>query len=88
MGTNRAPLVADLFLFCYDDKQTDVIGAFNATSTCLYEILNIIMVYFDNLEKVNTSNTEASFLELHFSFSYDIVLPKFTINVTIFILKL
>ena len=44
MGTNRAPLIADLFLFCYDDKQADVIGAFNATSTCLYDILNIIMV--------------------------------------------
>ena len=36
--TNCAPLVADLFLFCYerdfmvslcDDKQADVIGAFN-----------------------------------------------------------
>ena len=41
MGTNCAPLVADLFLFCYerdfmvslsDDKQTDVIEALNATS--------------------------------------------------------
>ena len=38
MGTNSAPLVADLFLFCYerdfmmslsDDKQADVIDAFN-----------------------------------------------------------
>ena len=41
MGTNCAPLVADLFLFCYerdfmmslsDDKQADVIDAFNTTS--------------------------------------------------------
>ena len=41
MGTNCAPLVADLFLFCFerdsmiplpDDKQDDVIDAFNATS--------------------------------------------------------
>ena len=40
MGTNCAPLVADLFLFCYerdfikslsDDKQADVIDAFNTT---------------------------------------------------------
>ena len=40
-GTNCAPLVADLFLFCYerdfmmslsDDKQADVIDAFNTTS--------------------------------------------------------
>ena len=38
MGTNCVPLVADLFLFCYerdlmvslcDDKQADIIGAFN-----------------------------------------------------------
>ena len=41
IGTNCAPLVADLFLFCYerdfmmslsDDKQADVIDAFNTTS--------------------------------------------------------
>ena len=39
MGTNCAPLVADLFLFCYefmmslsDDKQADVIDAFTTTS--------------------------------------------------------
>ena len=40
MGTNCAPLVADLFLFCYerdfmmslsDDKQADVTDAFNTT---------------------------------------------------------
>ena len=42
MGTNCAPLVADLFLFCYerdfmmslsDDKKADIIGAFNTTSS-------------------------------------------------------
>ena len=41
LGTNCAPLVAHLFLFCYerdfmmslsDDKQADVIDAFNTTS--------------------------------------------------------
>ena len=41
MGTNCAPLVADLFLFCYErdfmknlysDNQADVIKAFNVTS--------------------------------------------------------
>ena len=40
MGTNCAPLVADLFLFCYekdfmlslsDNNQTDIIEAFNST---------------------------------------------------------
>ena len=41
MGTNFAPQVVDLFIFCYemgfmmslsDDKQADTIGALNTTS--------------------------------------------------------
>ena len=41
MGTNCAPLVAELFLFCYEndfmdslsgDNQADIIEAFNSTS--------------------------------------------------------
>ena len=60
MGTNCAPQVADLFLFCYerdfmmslsDDKQADVIDAFNTTSRYLDDILNInifhiFLIYF------------------------------------------
>ena len=58
MGTNCAPLVADLFQFCYerdfmmslsDDKQADVIDAFNTTSRYLDDILNINNVCFDNM---------------------------------------
>ena len=58
MGTNNAPLVANLFLFCYerdfmmslsDDKQADVIDAFKTTSRYLDDILNINNVYFDNM---------------------------------------
>ena len=58
MGTNCAPLVADLFLFCYerdfmmslsDDKQADVIDEFNTTSRYLGDILNINNFYFDNM---------------------------------------
>ena len=58
MGTYCAPLVADLFLFCYerdfmmalsDDKQAYVIDAFNTTSRYLEDILNINNVYFDNM---------------------------------------
>ena len=58
MDTICAPLVADLFLFCYerdfimslsDDKQADVIDAFNTTSRHLDNILNINNVYFDNI---------------------------------------
>ena len=97
MGTNCAPLVADLFLFCYerdfmmslsDDKQADVIDAFNTTSRYLDDILNINNVYFDNmvcqiypselqLNKINASDTEAAFLDLHLSISNDIVSANF-----------
>ena len=95
MGTNCAPLVADLFLFCFerdfmmslsDDKQA-VIDAFNTTSRYLDDILNINNVYFDNmvsqiypselqLNKANTSDTKAAFLDLHLSISNDIVSTK------------
>ena len=45
MGTNCAPLFADLFLFCYvrdlmmslsDDKQADIIDAFNTTNLIMF----------------------------------------------------
>ena len=58
IGTTWAPLVADLFLFCYerdfimslsDDKQADIIDAFNTTLRYLDDILNIDNVYFDNM---------------------------------------
>ena len=50
MGTNCAPLVADLFLFYYerdfmlslsDNNQTDIIEAFNSTSRYLDDLINI-----------------------------------------------
>ena len=50
MDTNCATLVANLFLFCYerdflmslsDDKQADIIDAFNTTLRYLDDILNI-----------------------------------------------
>ena len=56
MGTNCAPLVANLFLFCYErdfmmslsvDNQADVIGAFNTASIYSDDILNFNDVYFD-----------------------------------------
>ena len=58
MGTNCAPLVADLFLFCYerdfimslsDHKQADVIYAFNTTFRYLNRFSNIYNDYFDNM---------------------------------------
>ena len=67
-----------------DDKQADVIDAFNTTSRYLDDILNINNVYFDNmvsqiypselqLNKANTSDTEDTFLDLHLSISNDSV---------------
>ena len=56
MGTNCAPLVAELFLFCYktdfmlslsDNKQSDIIEAFNSTSRYLDDLLNIDNPYLN-----------------------------------------
>ena len=71
----------------FDDKQADVIDAFNSTSRYLDDILNINNVYFDNMvsqiyplkiqpNKTNTSDTEAAFLDLHLSISNNIVFTK------------
>ena len=70
-----------------EDKQADVIDAINTISRYLDDILNINNVYFDNmvsqiyhselqLNKANTSDTEAAFLDLHLSISNDIVSTK------------
>ena len=62
MGTNCAPLVAVLFLFCYErdfmmslsnDKQGDIIYAFNTKSRYLDDILNIDNVFFLQYGKSN-----------------------------------
>ena len=50
MGTNCAPLVADLFLFCYerdfmlslsDNNQADIVEAFDSASGCLDDLLGV-----------------------------------------------
>ena len=96
MGTNCAPLVADLFLFCYerdcmlsssDNNQTDIIEAFNSTLRYLDDLLNIDNPYFEQmvgqiyptelqLNKANSSDTEAPFLDLTMSTTYGIVSSK------------
>ena len=83
MGTNCAPLVTDLFLFCYerdfmtslsDVKQAEIIEAFKSTPRYLDDLLNIDNPYFEGmvnriyspelqLNKANTSDTEAPFLD-------------------------
>ena len=58
MGTNCAPLVADLFLLCYerdcmlslsDNNQTDIIEAFNSNFSYLDDLLNIDNLYFKQI---------------------------------------
>ena len=89
MGTNCAPLVADLFLFCYErdfmksfspENQADIIEAFNSKSKYLDDLLNIDNIYFEQmvnriypaelqLNKANSSDTAAPFLDLNLSTS-------------------
>ena len=96
MGTNCAPLIADLFLYHYErefmlklskDTQADVIEAFNNTSRYLDDILNFDNPFFDNmikdiypnellLNKANTSDLEADFLDLHLSITNNSVSTK------------
>ena len=87
MGTNCAPLVADLLLFCYErdfmmslsvENQSEIIEAFSSTSRYLDDLLNIDNTYFDGLisqiyptefqlNKANSSDTEAAVFDLHLS---------------------
>ena len=96
MDTNCAPLVADLFLFCYerdfmtclsDVLQAEIIETFKSTSRYLDDLLNIDNPYFEGmvnriyppelqLNKANTSDTEAPFLDLHLSISNRFVSSK------------
>ena len=96
MGTNCAPLVADLFLFCYgrdfmlslsDNNQTDIIEAFNSTSRYLDDLLNIDNPYFEQmvgqiyrtelqLNKANSSDTDAKYLYFNLSITNGIVSSK------------
>ena len=55
-GTDCAPLIADLFLFCYEiyfmanlsyKKEAEIIQAFNSTFRYLDDLLNIDNHYFE-----------------------------------------
>ena len=79
MGTNCSPLVEyfcfimrDFMLSLSDNNQTDIIKAFNSTSKCFDDLLNIDNPYFElmvcqmkptklQLDKVNSADTEAPF---------------------------
>ena len=68
MGSNCAPLVADLVLFCYErdfmlslseDDQSDVIEAVNSTSRYLDDLLNIDNNFFDSMaNRINPSELQ------------------------------
>ena len=60
IGTKFAPLVVDLFLYCYKrdfmdslnhDNQADVIEAFHSASRYLGDLLNIDNPYFEGMVK-------------------------------------
>ena len=82
-----------------DNNQTDIIEAFNSTSRYLDDTLNIDNPYFEQMEgqiyptefqlnKVNSSHTEAQFLDLNLSITNGIVSSKiYLINGMILILK-
>ena len=70
-----------------NDNQADIIEAFNSTSRYLDDLLNIDNPYFEGMEnkiyppelklnKANTSDTEAPFLDLHLSISNGFVSSK------------
>ena len=108
MGTNCAPLIADLFLYCYErycmltlqkDSQADVIVAFNNTSRYLDDILNLDNPFFDSmytsiypkelkLNKANSSDTSAAFLDLDLVIDNGVIHSKFMIKGMILISKL
>ena len=96
MGTNCAPLVAHLFLLCYErdfvkslspENQADIIEVFNFTSRYRDDLLNIDNIYFKqmvnqiypaeyHLNKANSSDAEAPFMDLNLFISNGTVFTK------------
>ena len=69
------------------ENQADIIEAFNSTSRYLDDLLNIDNIYFDQmvdriypkelqLNRANSSDTEAPFLDLNLCISYGTVSTK------------
>ena len=88
MGTNFTPLVADLFLICYerdfmlslsDNNQTDIIEAFNSTSRYLDDLLNIDNAYF----KLMVGQIYPTELQLNKAISSDTITPFLDLNLSI-----
>ena len=77
----------DFMMSLSEEKQSEVIEAFSSTSRYLDDLLNIDNDYFDSLicqiypselqlNKANSSETEAPFLDLHLSFLDGFILCK------------
>ena len=89
MGTNCSPLVADLFLFCYErdfmmslsaDKDAEIIDAFNSTpSRYMDDLLNTDNTYFDGMVK----QIYPSELQLNKANSSDTEVPFLDLHLTI-----
>ena len=88
MGTNCAPLVVDLFLFCYErdfmkslssENQVDIIEAFNSTSRYLDDLFNIDNIYFDQM----VDRIYPTELQLNRANSYDTEAPFLDLDLCI-----
>ena len=88
MGTNCAPLVADLFLFSYerdfmlsllDNNQTDIIEAFNLTSRYLDDLPNIDNPDFEQM----VGQIYPTELQLNKAISSDTESPFLDLNLSI-----
>ena len=88
MGTYCAPLVADLFLFCYesdfmlslsDNNQTGIIEAFNSTARYLDDLLNIDNPYFEQM----VGQIYPTVLQLNKAISSDTEAPFLDLNLSI-----
>ena len=87
MVLNEIDYTLDEVLSVSDNNQTDIIEAFNSTSRYLDDLLNIDNPYFEQmvgqiyptelqLNKANSSDTEAPFLDLNLSITNGIVSSK------------
>ena len=88
IGTNCAPLVADLFLFCYErdfmkshspENQADIIEAFNSTSGYLDDFLDIDNIYFKQM----VNRIYPAELQLNEANSSDTEAPFLDLNLSI-----
>ena len=87
MGTNCAPLAADLFLFCYERdfmkhlsyNQADVFKAFKSTSRYFDDLLNIDNPYFEGM----VNQIYPPELQLNKTYTSDIEAPYLDLHMSI-----